>query len=696
MPLPSRCTRHQQQSKFATLGCALRARCSLARHFMCGISGILNFDQRPVSPGMLEGMIRSLAHRGPDAMAMRVQREVGLAHARLSIIDLLGGHQPMASEDQSLWITFNGEIFNYLELKSELAARGHRFLTRSDTEVILHLYQEEGEQCVHKLNGQWAFAIWDSVAQTMFLSRDRLGVRPMFYTRTGRCFAFASEIKALFAHPDVRRELDLQGLDQLFSFWVTLPPRTVFQQISELPAGHSLTVKDGDLRIRRYWQLNYPPREFMYREQSSEQAAREAGERLVELLMDATRIRLRSDVPVGAYLSGGLDSSVISALLLRLTHAPARTFSVSFEDSEYDEQPYQQEVVSFLGSEHQQIRCSQEDIARVFPEVVWHAEKPLIRTAPAPLYLLSELVHGEGFKVVLTGEGADETLGGYDIFKEMKIRKFIASQPGSRWRPLLLGRLYPYMSNLQKQSPAYLKAFFQADPVQVEGPFFSHLPRWELTSRLKLLFSDALKHELGKFDSFAELHMMLPEAYGSWDGLSRAQYLEAALLLPGYILSSQGDRVAMAHAVEARFPFLDYRLVEFANALPPTLKMKVLQEKYLLKQSVRHLVPDCVVKRSKHPVRAPGGQCFFGPRIPEYVSEMLSAHEIRRAGIFETQAVEKLVSKFRSGRAIGLKDSMAITGVLSTQLLWHQFIAPSSHQTVGSANAISECTVAIC
>jgi asparagine synthase (glutamine-hydrolysing) len=656
---------------------------------MCGISGVLNFNGKPVSPVILEGMIGTLVHRGPDATGLFLQCALGLAHARLSIIDVAGGQQPMHSEDRSLWITFNGEIFNYVELRSDLVQKGHRFVTHSDTEVILHLYQEEGEQCVHKLNGQWAFAIWDSRNRTLFISRDRLGVRPMFYADTGRSLIFASEIKALFAHPEVPRQLDPHGLDQLFTFWVTLPPRTVFKNVNELPPGHSLTVRDGQVSVRRYWELSYEPQE---RAEDSEQLAQWSADTLLELLVDATRIRLRSDVPVGAYLSGGLDSSVITALVLRLTNAPVCTFSVSFEDAEFDERYYQQEVVSFLGTQHQEIRCSRADIARTFPQVIWHSERPLVRTAPAPLCMLAGLVHREGFKVVLTGEGSDEMLGGYDIFKEMKIRRFFGSQPDSRSRPLLLARLYPYMENLRNQSPAYLKAFFHVDPAEINNPFFSHLPRWELTSKLKMLFSDGFRGELQGADVYAELETMLPRNYAGWDSFARAQYLEAAYLLPGYILSSQGDRVAMAHSVEGRFPFLDYRVVEFATALPPALKMKVLNEKYLLKRCTGHLVPKCITQRSKQPVRAPGAECFFGPATPEYVDDMLSPQRLRGSGIFNANAVQKLVEKFRRGRAIGTKDNMALVGILSTQLLVHQFLGQYKQQRSIHASEVREGT----
>src|SRR5262245_13111367 len=407
---------------------------------MCGIAGVLSLRGEPVERTLLERMIGRVRHRGPDDVGTHVSRNVGLAHARLSILDLAGGAQPMHNEDRSVSIVFNGEIFNYVELREELRRRGHRFRTQCDTEVLLRLYEDEGTDCVRRLNGQWAFAIWDAVRQRLLLSRDRLGVRPLFYTVADQRLLFGSEIKALLAVPGVSREIDLTALDQIFTFWVSLPPRTAFAGIRELPPGHSMTVHDGRLQVAPHWKLDFGDLEA-----PQERSEEDAAEQLLELLRDATRIRLRSDVPVGSYLSGGLDSSIVTALIRKLDAAALTTFSVSFEDVELDESPYQDEVVRALGTEHRRLVCTRGDIARVFPEVVWHTEKPILRSAPAPLYLLSGLVREHGFKVVLTGEGSDEMLGGYDIFKEAKIRRFCAARPESSRRPLLLRRLYPYL-----------------------------------------------------------------------------------------------------------------------------------------------------------------------------------------------------------------------------------------------------------
>jgi len=631
---------------------------------------MFNFDGAVVAPDSLRGMIRMLTHRGPDDTGFHTENGLGLAHARLSIIDLAGGQQPMCNEDSTLWITFNGEIFNYLELREELLSKGHRFATRSDTEVILHLYEEEGEDCVRHLNGQWAFAIWDNQRHRLFLSRDRLGVRPLFYTRAKNTFIFGSEIKAIFANPGVNREIDLKGLDEVFTYWCTIPPTTLFRNIHELPPGHSMTVDAGGIAVRQYWDCQFERISGVV-DPSQEQAR---ADELLELLIDATQIRLRSDVPVGAYLSGGLDSTFTAALVKKFTNGQLRTFSVTFDEPEFDESFFQREAVRFLDTEHQEIRCSKNQIGEVFPDVIWHTEKPVLRTAPAPLYLLSRLVRNSGYKVVVTGEGSDEVLGGYDIFKETKIRRFWESQPDSRMRPILLRRLYPYLQNIQSQPDAYRKAFFHINVDRNRQPFFSHLPRWRLTAKLKTFFSDATRAEIAGDDSYSKVRARLPQRYSSWDSFCQAQYLETKHLLPGYILSSQGDRVAMAHSVEGRFPFLDHRVVEFASRLPVSLKMKVLNEKYLLKRSAAGLIPPSVAKRQKQPYRAPEACSFLQPAAREYMDELLSPEQIRRDGVFDGPAVAMLLDKFRKGAAIGIKDNMGLVGVVSTQLLLHQFI----------------------
>ena len=390
------------------------------------------------------------------------------------------------------------------------------------------------------------------------------------------------------------------------------------------------------------------------------------------MLLDATRIRLRSDVPVGAYLSGGLDSTLITALAKSLVGERLRTFSVSFEDGAFDEAPYQHEASSFLQTQHSNVHCTPGDIARVFPEVVWHAEQPILRTAPAPLFLLSRLVRDSGYKVVLTGEGADEILGGYDIFKEAKIRRFWARVPGSSLRPLLLRRLYPYLDGIRSQPRAYLEKFFCVSPEDLASPFFSHLPRWKATARIKQVLSRAVRAETHPDLAMSQLVCDLPPSFPCWPAFRQAEYLEAMYLLPGYILSSQGDRIAMAHSVEGRYPFLDHRVVAFAASLPVNLKMKVLDQKHLLKRAARGWIPESIRQRYKQPYRAPDGASFAGSNAA-YVRDLLSPERIGRDGIFDPQAVQALAQKFTAGRAGGAGDNMALVGILSTQVLLDRF-----------------------
>jgi len=441
------------------------------------------------------------------------------------------------------------------------------------------------------------------------------------------------------------------------------------------------------VRTWRYWALDYETAPIS----PTPTIERKLSEDLLNLLLDATRIRLRADVPVGAYLSGGLDSTVIAALAHALVGDRLRTFSVSFEDSEFDETRYQQEASSFLHTQHARIDCSYPAIADCFPDVVWHAEQPILRTAPAPLLLLAKLVRDSGFKVVLTGEGADELLGGYDIFKEAKIRRFWGKHLDSHWRPLLLKRLYPYMDGIQRQSPAYLQSFFQVSEENLASPFFSHLPRWQLTSKLKMLFSDAVRNELLDLSAITTLEEQLPPGFFSWTPFNQAEYLDAAYLLPGYILSSQGDRMAMAHSVEGRHPFLDHRVVTFASQLPANLKMKVLDQKHILKRAARGMIPPSILQRPKQPYRAPDGKSFYA--FPnDYVEEMLSPKRIAQDGIFDPRPVGALCAKFKAQRTTSVKDNMALVGILSTQLLLHQFIHHKTGQFLCDHNSLQTFT----
>lgn len=620
-------------------------------------------------------MIRVLRHRGPDDTGFYLDPDVGLAHARLSIIDLASGRQPLCNENKTVWIVFNGEIFNYLELRQELLAQGHAFATESDTEVIVHLYEQYGDDFVHHLNGQFAIALWDRKAKRLVLARDRVGIRPLFYTTAAGRLIFASEIKSILTVPGVPRRLNRRALAEVFTFWSPLPPSTLFEGISSLPPGHLMTISlaNGAQAIRRYWDWDFPEAPG-----DGSLSADECAENLRSLLIDSVRLQLRADVPVGAYLSGGLDSALITSLITHYTGSPLRTFSIAFEDAEFDESDFQRRAVEHLGTHHTQVHCTRADICEAFPKTIWHAESVILRTAPTPLLLLSSAVRASGYKVILTGEGADEVFAGYDLFKEAKIRRFWARRPDSKIRPLILARLYPYLKHSPTSARAFAQQFFRIGLEEPTHPYFGHLPRWTTTRRAWRFFSQGMMECLDGWDPYDAIRQALPQGLSGWDPLCRDQYIEAHTLMSGYLLSSQGDRVAMAHSVEGRFPYLDHRVIEFANALPPRYKMMGLQEKYLLRQAAAYLLPPALARRPKRPYRAPDSQSFFaGGKPADYVADLFRSERLKAGGVFDPEATGKLFEKCRRGQAIGFSDNMAFVGILSALLLEDQFLRPA-------------------
>ncbi len=651
---------------------------------MCGIVGEWNIGAtRPQElvhrASLALAMIR---HRGPDQFGIYADPHAALGNARLSIVDLNTGQQPISNEDESLWIVFNGEIFNHVELRPELEARGHRFRTKTDTEVILHLYEELGPDCVHRLNGQFAIAIWDRRKQTLFLARDRLGVRPLFYWNRPGKLVFGSEIKSLLIDPEVPSELDPIAIGQIFTLWSPVSPRTAFRNILQLPPGHTLLVGQSGLELRRYWSVQFPDAVNATTLPTQGNGDIESAEQLRELLIDASRIRLRADVTVGAYLSGGLDSSIITSIIRHHTATKLQTFSISFSDTAFDESAYQRAMAKYLDTEHHVVTATHADIGRVFPEVIWHTEIPTLRTSPAPMFLLSKLVRDRGIKVVLTGEGADEFLAGYDIFKESKIRRFWAQEPDSRWRWTLFKRLYPEIQAIGASRANLLAAFFKSGLKETGAADYSHSVRWRNNRRTCRFFSQAWTDQQHAADPNGTSEVRYPEEFSKWGPLEQAQFLEIDLFLSQYLLSSQGDRVGMAHSVEARFPFLDVRVVEFCNRLASRSKLRGLREKHLLREAAKGLLPDEILQRRKRPYRAPIHRSFFHESTPDYLKDLLSESWLQTAGIFDPSPVSQLVHKIQRGGAIGETDDMAIAGIISTQLCWEQFVA-NRPQSVG-------------
>lgn len=638
---------------------------------MCGIAGLFSRNSAPRS--LLLEMGGELLHRGPDGVGLYMDGRFGMVNTRLAIIDLEDGHQPLGNESGRYWAMQNGEIYNYPELKAELEALGHRFRTNSDTEVIVHAFEEWGESCLDRLNGEFALAVYDQHTKRLFLARDRFGIRPLFLSEFGGEFQFASEAKALLRHPSAERHIDPYALVETFTIWAPQPDRSAFPGIRELPAGTYMWVGTAGVEEPvRWWDLAFGPREGTRKE-----SIEELQEELLSRLDDATRLRLRADVPVGVYLSGGLDSSATTALARRNTNGSLEAFSLSFEDPRFDESSFQKRMATELGVELRTLKVSDADVAATFPEVVWHAEKPMLRTAPGPLLRLSRFVREAGIKVVLTGEGADEVLGGYNIFQEAMVRRFWAREPDSRLRPRLLGKMYPYLSRDLQDGGGFMAEFFKGGMLELDDPLYSHRPRFRTTARnLRFLAKDVLATRESVGDPEARIVDRLPPGFGRMGPLGQAQYLEVITFLTGFLLHSQGDRMLMANSVEGRFPFLDVHVAEFAASLPERLRLRDIQEKYLLRRSLKDVVPAEINKRPKRPYRAPILGAFFGRGAPDYVEELLAPERVERTGLFNPRHVSRLADKARRYSDVGLSESdeMGLVGILSTMLLDEQFV----------------------
>jgi asparagine synthase (glutamine-hydrolysing) len=626
---------------------------------MCGIAGFARHGGGGVSVEMLGRMAAAIRHRGPDGYGFFTGARVGLAHVRLSIVDVAAGAQPMTSDDGRIVVTYNGEIYNHIELRRELERHGHTFRTRCDTEILVHAFEEWGPDMLQRLNGQFAFALYDRLRETVLLARDRFGVRPLFFAQRNGDLFFGSEVKALLATGEVSATLDPRALDEVFTFWAVRAPRTVFAGIAQLEPGTYGVWRDGALFMHRYYELDYPEADI---------EPRDVIEQLDEIMRSAVGMRLRADVPVGAYLSGGLDSSITASLAAAASPHTLRTFSITFDDPQYDESSFQRSVAESLGSRHAVAAMSASAIASTFPCVIRHAETPLLRTAPVPMYHLAKLTRDAGIKVVLSGEGADELFLGYDLFKEVSIRRFCMRQPDSTTRPRLLDRLYPYLTTPGRGGEFWRRSFLDASPV--DDPLFSHLVRFQLGARAREFYSPAMRDTVRGVDVIGELRSSLPTRFFGWSPLNQASYLEMTTLLSSYLLSSQGDRMGMAHGIETRFPFLDHRLFEFAAALPTSTRMIGLKEKEVLRRWAARILPPSIRARGKQPYRAPDASSFFSEG-GEWVQDLLTPEAVARVGVFEPAAVAGLLRRCRAGRATGFRENQALVGVLSTQL-WHQ------------------------
>lgn len=631
---------------------------------MCGICGQVSY-KRPLggSPDQILKMMGQLTHRGPDSQDYSISPNNHFGHTRLSIIDLEGGAQPIYNRDNSICTVFNGEIFNYLELKEEYL-KGYPFKTASDTEVIIALYEKLGLDFINHLNGQFAIAIYDLRRKKSILIRDRVGICPLYTCEINDVIYFASEVKSFCALDSFQAKIDLGSYSEFIRLWTPLSPNTLFDGVEEVPPGCYVEIDDKGSVTKRYWDLYFEP-------DSCSLNIDQASEELDDLLEDAVRIRLRSDVPVGAYLSGGLDSTIILSYLQNQT-SNLSSFSLTFTDEVLNEERFQQDVKNHFSTKHSSLKVNYNQVADNFVHCIRHTETPLFRTSPVPMMLLSKSVRDSGYKVVLTGEGSDEVFGGYDLFKEAKIREFWARFPDSEVRPELLRRLYPYLDLTRVKGTDYLKNAFGQGLENTTDLLYAFQTRIKTTSSVIDLLHDDYVHEMS-LDTELAARDKFPITPGHFSVLNTAQYMESKTIMPGFILSAQGDRMLMANSVEGRYPFLDHRVIEFGQRLKNSYKLNGLNEKYILKYMTRNRIPKSVLKRPKQPYRSPDIDSLIRSR-DNHLLDFLTEESVKKNGIFDSKKISFLVKKALSGRARSVKDNMLFTIALSTQIWYEEFL----------------------
>ena len=634
---------------------------------MCGIVGLINGDKTK-HDAVLRDMIGSIAYRGPDETGFYSDEAIGLAHARLAILDPQNGRQPATNEDGTIIVIFNGEIYNFLSLRKQLEEKGHHISNHSDTAILPHLYEEDGLQMFRKLNGQFAIAIWDKNRKKLILARDRFGEKPLFYCHRGESFCFASEVKAIFKSGIVPASLDPLALRHVFTYWTTVGNESVFKDIYQLPPGNILVYENGNMNVKEYWHISYEKKE---RSSGRLPDISDFAEALESRLITSVKDRMIADVPVSFYISGGLDSALVTSIAAKTTGQRLNSFSITFDDEVFDESSYQDILVRQLGTNHRSVRFSQKKLASVLGDVIYHTEMPLLRSGAFPMYVLAGLVRDNDMKVVLSGEGSDELFGGYDLFREVKIREFCARAPEDKSRALLYRRVNNFVKGLSTQTAGSLAFFYNNS--DASSPLSSHLSRWKLGRFSLQFFSQAYRAEMTEEDGYGIISAQLGDDFYNWTPVQRAQYLESATLFSNYLLSSQGDRVSMGQGVECRYPFLDYDIADFAAALPDTIKIRGLSEKHIVKMLARKYVPEAITKRKKFPYRAP---INIRELIKdEYARYMLSTDCIKQFGIFNDKATERFLNTALTKDEPNERECMLFMGFLTTQILYDKFIA---------------------
>lgn len=587
---------------------------------MCGIAGYVDLKGAGrVEERILQRMADALIHRGPDSRGYFVDSNAGIATRRLRIIDLETGDQPLFNEDRSLVLSCNGEIFNYRELKSDLEKKGHSFRTKTDVEVLVHLYEEEGVGFLNKLNAQFAFAIYDRNQRTLFLARDQFAICPLFHTVVDGFFIFASEIKAILEHPLVPREVNLTGLDQVLSLPGAISPQTLFRGIHSLPAGHYLVAGNGDVSVREYWDLEYP----MAGDSNDGRPEHYYAEMLRDRLEQSVKYRLQADVPVGFFLSGGLDSSLIAAMIRRVSPDVQRhSFSISFAEEKLCEAKYQRLVSDSVGSIHHEIPFNDADIALRLKDAVFHSECPLKETYNTASLALSRETRRNGVTVVLNGEGSDELFAGYVGYRFDRGRRDN-------------GKVHDLETILADE----MREKFWGDK-----NFSYEKDEYPFREVKQALYARAVSDRLAEFEC-SNFPVINKERLRGRHILHKRSYLDFKLRLGHHLIADHGDRMTMANSIEARYPFLDINLVEFCREIPPDLKLNGFTEKYILKKAAENLIPQQIVEREKFGFVAPGSPALLQQKI-DWVYDLLSYERIKRQGYFNPDTVEFLKTKY--------------------------------------------------
>jgi asparagine synthase (glutamine-hydrolysing) len=624
---------------------------------MCGIAGFCQFKPgSPLKMHHLQDMAETIKHRGPDDSGFYQKGPVGLCMTRLSIVDVQGGSQPQANERQNIWVVFNGEIYNHLELRKPLEKAGHRFATNSDTEVLVHAYEEYGDAFVGKLRGMFAFALWDQTFQKLLIARDHLGVKPLYYTTADGNLIFGSEIKPLLTVPTVKRQVDTKQILTLMTLQYVPSPDTLLKGVRKLPAGHTLVCQSGKILVKPFWEL--PKRPERVDQEVTPQKINEWTEELRERFFASVKEQLMADVPLGAFLSGGLDSSLVVAAMTQQTQKPVKTYSVGFKNQhDFNELKYSRSVAKYLKSQHQEIMVDARMLNDLIPKLVKYQDDPVIDPAVLPTFVVSMFARQE-VKVVLTGEGADEMFGGYRRYSFDRLAGTVGMVPG--W----LRKMVPFMTKGMKDPYQQAwQALQKSDLVQ------RHLAwsRLSLESTLEELAGEKLLYEMehSKVEESLELLFEKAETYG-FDNFNLMLYLDLKTWLPDDLLNKV-DRMSMAASLEARVPYLDHRLVEFAFGLPSGVKLRQGEGKYILKKAAQKYLPKEIIYRQKKGFAVPLGP-WFRNELKPLVVDLLRSEKFRNRGYFNAKQTEKLIEENMSGR----KDHHLILYGLLLVELWHR------------------------